>query len=108
MKEAHVLRQCLDYLHYHPQVAFAWRNNAGMIPTEAGNLVRLSPAGSSDIIGMLIDGRFLAVEVKAGRNKPTELQQDFLERVRADGGVGIVAWGVDDIEAELQRVPGHD
>lgn len=100
--EAAVQRAILEYLQYHPAVARCWRNNAGKIKTESGGLVNMSPAGTSDIIGFLKDGRFLAVEVKAGKNQPTDLQQEFIDSVTESGGIGFVAWSVDDCEKGLE------
>lgn len=103
MRESHIQRAILDYLGYHPSVAKCWRNNAGKIKTEKGRLVNLSPAGTSDIIGFMKDGRFLAVEVKAGKNTPTQLQQDFIDSVNDSGGIGFVAWSVEDCEIMLKE-----
>ena len=36
------------------------------------------------------DGRFLAVETKFGSNKPTPLQQQFLDSIVAHGGLAVV------------------
>ena len=94
--EAKVQRAIMEFLQYHPKVAFAFRLNAGMIRTENGGMVRLAPAGVSDIIGMTIDGHFFAVEVKAGKNRPTPRQQEFVDQVNKDGGLAFVAWSVDD------------
>lgn len=96
ISEANVQRAILHYLQMCPAVARAWRNNAGKIKTNDDRLVSLSPAGTSDIIGFLTDGRFLAVEVKAGSNTPTALQQEFIDSVNEAGGLGFVAWSVDD------------
>ena len=101
--EAGVQRAVLEHLQYHPLVAFAMRINAGAIKTEKGALVRMAPAGTSDIIGMLRDGRFLAVEIKAGKNKPTQLQQEFMDQVNEDGGLAFCAWAVDDVEKMLMN-----
>ena len=35
-------------------------------------------------------GRFIAVEAKAGANKPTALQEMHLDRIRAKGGIALV------------------
>jgi pantoate kinase len=35
-------------------------------------------------------GRFIAVEAKAGSNKPTALQELHLARIRAAGGIALV------------------
>lgn len=96
VKEADVQRAIINYLQMCPAVAKAWRNNAGKIKTADDRLVQLAPAGTSDIIGFLKDGRFLAVEVKAGKNTPTQLQQEFIDSVNEAGGLGFVAWSVDD------------
>ena len=101
VKEADIQRAILNYLQMCPAVAKVWRNNAGKIRTDENRLVSLSPAGTSDIIGFLTDGRFLAVEVKAGTNTPTALQQEFIDAVNEAGGVGFVAWSVDDCSEEL-------
>jgi penicillin-binding protein-related factor A (putative recombinase) len=44
--------------------------------------------GTSDIIGE-IDGRFFAIEVKYGYNKPSENQIKFIERIKDNGGVSF-------------------
>jgi len=45
--------------------------------------------GTSDILAC-VDGRFVAIEAKAGDNKPTALQVEYLARVEAAGGVALV------------------
>lgn len=57
--------------------------------------------GSSDLIGWTDDGRFLAVEVKFGRGRPTDQQSKFVEAVNRAGGVAGVVWSVDEALALL-------
>jgi hypothetical protein len=60
--------------------------------------------GSSDILGILPGGRFLAVECKApegGRLSPE--QRQFLDEVRALGGLSLVAKGWKDIDSALRE-----
>ena len=45
--------------------------------------------GVPDIVGCM-DGRFFAIEVKAGKNKPTKLQLLEHDAIRATGGVVLV------------------
>jgi hypothetical protein len=45
--------------------------------------------GTPDILAC-VKGRFFGIEVKAGRNKPTELQLSNLRRIEAAGGIGLV------------------
>ena len=47
-------------------------------------------SGVPDIIAC-VNGRFLAIECKAGRNKPTALQVREIESIRKAGGVAVVA-----------------
>lgn len=46
-------------------------------------------SGVPDIVAC-VAGRFLAVECKAGRNKPTALQVREIENIRHAGGVAVV------------------
>lgn len=99
-----VQSQIMQYLDLRR--IFHWRQNSGGV--RAKNAVGkeryfrfCSADGVSDILGILPDGRFLAVEVKAGRNGPTEAQAEFLRRVNAAGGLGFVARSIDDVKREL-------
>lgn len=47
--------------------------------------------GSSDIVGMAPDGRFLAIEVKTKTGRPTKEQLRFIEAVRNAGGIAGIA-----------------
>ena len=59
--------------------------------------------GSSDIIGITPDGRFLAVEVKTKTGRVSDEQQRFIDAVRRKGGVAGVARSV---EEALQILAG--
>jgi Holliday junction resolvase len=85
---------------------YVWRNNTGATrlsyTNKAGQVqnrvLRAGLRGSSDIIGLTKSGQFLAVECKVGRNKPTEIQNLFLEQVRVRGGIAIVAYDIIDLQ----------
>lgn len=82
-----------------------WRNNTagawiGVPIHTAGNQVTLTNAhmikfglctGSSDIIGIAPDGRFLAVEVKTKTGRASKEQVQFIEAVRSRGGIAGIA-----------------
>ncbi len=101
--EGLVVNACLDYLA--ARRIYAWRNNTGAvsIPSAHGRdrFIRYGKPGSSDILGIMPDGRFLAVECKTKTGRLTDLQQGFLAEVEARGGVAIVARRVEDVEAGL-------
>jgi len=87
-----------------------WRNNVGtgwqgkMSRTRLGSIIIDEPrplhaglcVGSSDIIGIAPDGRFLAVEVKTATGKPTPEQIRFIDAVRLKGGIAGVCRSVED------------
>lgn len=69
-----------------------WRNNTGALKDQSGRLVRYGLCkGSSDIIGVCVDGTFLAVEVKTPTGRVSPDQVRFLDAVRARGGRAGVA-----------------
>jgi hypothetical protein len=92
-----------------------FRNNCGGYKTDSGGFVKYGVAnpGGSDIIGWtsriitpdMVGEKiavFTAIEVKAGRNKPTPQQQAFIDRVNADGGIAGIARSADEAEALCQ------
>lgn len=106
-READVLRDCLTWLALHG--VFAFRVNSGAfagVHKGKRRFVRFnSEPGLSDVLGILPDGRFLAVEVKRpGGPGPTPEQLSFLDRVRQLGGVGLVVRSVEDLVQALGQV----
>ena len=96
--EASILKAILEYLHYRGYLCK--RNQSGMafLGKEKG-VIKLGEAGWGDILGIMKDGtgRLFMIEVKAGKNKPTPIQNEILSRVRKDNGVTLVAYSVDDV-----------
>ena len=98
--EAAALTEVLKALKAHPAVAWCERQNSGA--ARIGNrFVRFGWPGCPDILGMLRDGRFLGVEVKAKAGRLRPEQSVFLERIRCDGGVAFVAHDLRDVMREL-------
>ena len=55
--------------------------------------------GISDIIGFQREtGRFLAVEIKNGKDKLSAEQKVFLEDVKNGGGIAMVIYNMTDVE----------
>ena len=85
---------------------FAWKNQSqGTYDAKKGVYRRpMNPfmiKGVSDILGILPDGKFLAIEVKSARGKPSDDQRDFIERILRDNGVAFVARSVEEVELAL-------
>lgn len=55
-----------------------------------------------------VDGHFMAIECKAGKNKPTALQERELGLIRKAGGTAMVVResNVDDVEAAILKLKG--
>lgn len=82
------------------------RINSGkaIIKRDGGNQVIVgAKRGTSDIIA-LYKGRFLAIEVKHGKNKPTREQTEFIADVRDKGGIGVCVWSVDSVIFLLKAI----
>lgn len=100
--EAAALVEVLQALRGNPAVAWVERQNTGAAKV-GGRFIRFGWRGCSDLIGMLKDGRLLAVEVKApgGRLRPE--QAEFLSLVRRFGGVAFVARNAAEVIASLSE-----
>jgi hypothetical protein len=91
-----------------------FRNNVGSVKTDDGRVVNFGLCkGSSDLVGWqsvtvtpdMVGqkiARFVAIEVKSQKNKPTPQQQAFIDRVNADGGIAGIARSADEAEALCQ------
>lgn len=82
--------------------AYVWRNNTGGTYDATGRFIRYGLCvGSSDLLGILPDGRFLAIEVKMPNKKPTKEQVKFLNWIKEKGGVAFVASSPEDVRKNL-------
>lgn len=105
VKEKDIQKQILEYLSYRH--IFCWRNNSGAFKYEGKskmNYVRYGLKGSSDILGIMPDGRFLAIEVKNDKGKLSEAQEIFLKVIKDNKGVAFVAHSVEEVIKELDKV----
>ena len=99
--EADILRAIMALLRHHPKVASHWRQNSGTFQERnRDGSVRYIRAntqkGMSDIMGVLKDGRTLAIEVKSRTGRMRPGQEEFLATIRQAGGVAGVCRSVDD------------
>jgi hypothetical protein len=104
--EAAALVEVLKALRAHPAVAWAERQNSGAVRVGA-RFVRFGWPGCPDVLGQLKDGRLLGVEVKAPKGRASPAQVEFLERIRAAGGVAFIARNCKDVFSELGTTHGH-
>ena len=100
--ETELVKSILQLLQRHPKVAIAWRTNTGAAKF-GERFVRFGYPGISDIIGMLKNGKFLAIEVKRPGKRPTLAQAAFLDRV-GDTGIAILANDAEDVLEVLEEI----
>lgn len=69
--------------------------------------------GVSDILGVLPNGTFLAIEVKTDKTLttqktyPTKEQKEFIEKVNLHKGIGFVARSPKDVETVIVKILGE-
>jgi len=80
---------------------WCWRNNSGATKA-GGRFMRFGAVGSGDIMVVVKpNGRLLSIEAKAGKNKATDNQKEWMEKVKASGGVAGVARSFADVDELL-------
>lgn len=89
MKEADVTKQIRSVLKTFG--IFHWKVWQGMGSTP----------GVPDIVGVMPDGRFLGIEVKAPKGKVSDHQERFINNINATGGLAFVARSADDVIEKL-------
>jgi len=104
--EAQILKVIMALLKRHPKVAQCWRQNSGTFQERnrdgSVRYIRANTAkGMSDIMGVLKDGRTLAIEVKSAIGRMRPGQEEFLATIRQAGGVAGVCRSVEDAQALL-------
>lgn len=105
--ESETQKAILDYLKLRQ--IFCWRNNTGARKFDyrrkdgkvTHNFFQWGKPGSGDILGVLKDGRFFSIEVKAYGKTPSESQEEFMAEVRKNNGIAFVAYSVEDVAKNL-------
>ncbi len=96
-------------LHYlFRRGIFAWKNQSVGVFDPVKRIYRKSNnpfhiKGVSDILGILNDGRLLAIEVKTEKGRASPEQQLFIQKIKDRGGIAFVARSVYDVEKELNH-----
>ena len=97
MTHSELVNRILAYLS---PMGLCWSNNTGALKDGNGRLVRYGLKGSADILAC-IKGRFVAIEVKVGRDRLRPVQKAFAEAVARNGGVVILARSLEDVAVNL-------
>jgi hypothetical protein len=89
--EKYIQAQIMAYLNYRH--IFAWVNKTqGTYNAKRGVFIKTQmKKGVSDILGILPDGRFMAIEVKRLGGKLSPEQETFLGDINKRGGLAFKA-----------------
>jgi hypothetical protein len=83
----------------HARVAKAWRNETGTARSfDNERVIKFGFKGSSDIIGITRSGKFLAVEIKTGKDDLRPEQKVFKKVIEENGGRYFLIRSENDIE----------
>lgn len=91
-KEQDIQTKIMDYIA-----------SIGGLPIKFNNIGIYAKAGVSDILAC-IKGRFVAIEVKKPGNKPSKLQENFINGVNSIGGLAFWADNLDDVKEKLKEL----
>ena len=100
--EADSLMEVLQALRTHSAVAWVRRQSTGTAKIQ-GRYIQFGWAGCSDLLGMLKDGRLLAVECKRPKGgRLSDDQAHFIAMVNQFGGCAFVATSAMDVFNNLR------
>lgn len=75
---------------------YAWRQNVTGIPLPSGGFRPGGKRGVSDILAILPSGRFMAVEVKTGKDRISPEQEGFQTNIRNNNGLVFIVSSCED------------
>jgi penicillin-binding protein-related factor A (putative recombinase) len=103
-KASDLTNQIIDFIYRNG--GYAWRASSTGVYDPKGHSYRTSSkTGVSDILG-LYKGHFIAVEVKIGKDKLSDVQEGFLVNIDKYGGVTFVVHDFDSfVESWDYRFP---
>ena len=103
--EDQVKNAILRYLAIERRVVWAARMNSGkgklLRPDGSQTWISFGFTGCPDIMGMLRDGRYLAIECKRSDGRVRPEQQQHITQAADHGAVAIIARSVEDVQTAL-------
>lgn len=87
---------------------FAWKNQSVGIFDPVKKIYRRSNnpfhiKGVSDVLGILPDGRLLAIEVKSATGRASPEQIAFIDKINTAGGLAFVARSLDEVQEKIKK-----
>lgn len=102
---ANDLTKTIIFDMYHVREGVAYRINNGAVYDQKRQVYRkgVQRKGIPDIIG-IIDGRFIGVEVKIGRDRQSADQKLIEKEINESGGVYFIAKSYDDYLDKISKI----
>lgn len=96
-QETIIKNQILDYLKYKNY--FAWLTNTAGNFNKFSNSFYKNPRLLRGVVDILClhKGKFIAIEVKAGKGKQSEWQREYQAEVERNGGTYLLVYSLDDL-----------
>jgi hypothetical protein len=96
-KEVDIQKAICTYLQMleNQNKLFFFRSGSGTVKTEKGSYFKSGKPGVPDI-SVIIDGRYIGLEVKTEKGKLTQIQEDCHQAIERVGGRCYVVRSVDD------------
>jgi hypothetical protein len=105
-KEREIKKAILRWLNLQPDTFAFPVSTTGIPDAKSRTGWRKNPfTGISDIIGVT-SGKFFAAEVKTEKNKPTQNQISFLQKVDRAEGYAVVVHSVAEMEEAFAEIKG--
>ena len=106
--ENRIKRQICAWLRVKRRDIFFWVNDSVGIFDPVKKVYRSNKdpfriKGVSDLIGILPDGKFLAIEVKTPTGRVSVEQTAFIQKINSSGGLAFIARSLEDVEHKLQH-----
>ncbi len=107
IKESDIQKAILEYLQYSGY--YVWKNHStGIFNAKGGGFIPTGKPGVSDILGILPNGRFLAIEVKKPKGRLSEHQVQFIDDINKNKGLAFVAYSIDDVQTTFKNNNVHN
>ena len=101
LSEQDIQKIIIDYLRIKRYVVFKHHSTGSTVREGKAVFFKYGEKGISDIIACSPKGTFVAIEVKKKGGKTSPEQLDFLARVKACGGIAILAHSLDEVLAVI-------
>lgn len=99
-EEAVLQRHCMEILK--ASGLLWWRVPNGAVK-HSGVMKKSPMAGHPDLAGLLPSGRYFAIELKASKGILQANQVEWIEKIKASGGLAVVIRSVDEILNFLEK-----